>query len=724
MVTARRRTERLQNVPIAVTSLSGRDLTKQNAQVLSQIALTVPSLQIKEGPGSSDAPILAIRGQVQNDTVATLDPSVGIYVDDIYWARAAGANATLADIANAEVLRGPQGTLFGRNTTGGALNIHTTEPSLTTYSGLASVTIGDYGERDGTVAFGGPIIPDKLGIRVVVDHQGNDGYGSSSATGQRLESLDATTVRVKVLAQPIEPLQIRLSYENYGEFGTPSPAELDYLEPGGDAALYGEFYPLLFQHKSPGNLADYLYTDPHVDAAGTKQAADARTQTASLRASYDFDFGTLKLIEGYRKVSTLLDVNLAGVPIPLLSASLPDVAEQNSTEVQFTGHALDNRLTYTLGYFFFEESGHEDSNAIALAGLNPANPSLIRGDFANRSQAVYGQATYKVTDKLSVTAGLRFSVDHKDLVSHNAEYLNGSYYCTVPDHVGDPSPQTCNQSFAANSSSTDFLVSADYKFTPDLLGYAKVSNGYRAGGDNLRGSVTPQSFAPFAPETVTSYEAGIKSEFLQHRLRVNLAGYYEDYENIQRSIIITVPGAGEATLVENAAKGYVYGGEAEAQYIVVDGLRVGGTLSLTQAYYSKYEDAQGSHVGEPYPYTPKVQTSATVDYTQPVPFGAINLHGDFAWQTDEFLYPGLDGSKFPLAADITSSLRQHDFGILNLRASYTLEKYNVEFALFGRNVTNVDYRATAIDFANAGLGLNTVLYGPPATYGGQITYRC
>ncbi len=722
-MTARRRSERLQTVPIAVTSLSGRELTKQNAQVLSQIALTVPSLQIKEGPGSSDAPILAIRGQVQNDTVATLDPSVGIYVDDIYWARASGANATLADISTAEVLRGPQGTLFGRNTTGGALNIHTTEPSLTTYSGLASVTIGDYGERDGTVAFGGPIVPDKLGIRVVVDHQGNDGYASSATTGQRLESLDATTVRVKLLAQPIEPLQIRVSYENYGEFGTPSPAELDYLQPGGDAALYGKYYPLLFQGKPPGNLAQYLYTDPHIDYAGTKQAADARTQTASIRASYDFDFGTLKVIEGYRKVSTLLDVDLAGVPIPLLYATLPNVGEQNSTEVQFTGRALADRLTYTLGYFFFEESGHEDSNSVALAGLNPANPSLIRGDFANRSQAGYGQGTYKITDKLSFTAGLRFSVDHKDLISHNAEYLNGAFYCTVPAHVGNPSTASCNQGFAANSSSTDFLVSADYKITPDLLGYAKISSGYRAGGDNLRGSITPESFASFAPETVVSYETGLKSEFLQHRLRLNLAGYYEDYSNIQRSIIITVPGAGEATVVENAAKGYVYGGEAEAQYIIVDGLRVGGTLSLTQAYYSKYLDAQGSHVGEPYPYTPKVQTSATVDYTRAVPFGTVNLHGDFAWQTDEFLYPGFAGSNFPLAAAITSSLRQRDFGILNLRASYTLDRYNIEFALFGRNVTNVDYRATAIDFANAGLGLNTALYGPPATYGGQITYR-
>ena len=722
-MTARRRSERLQTVPIAVTSLSGRELAKQNAQVLSQIALTVPSLQIKEGPGSSDAPILAIRGQVQNDTVSTLDPSVGIYVDDIYWARASGANATLADISTAEVLRGPQGTLFGRNTTGGALNIHTTEPSLTTYSGLASVTIGDYGERDGTVAFGGPIVPDKLGIRVVVDHQGNDGYGYSSTTDQRLQSLDATTVRVKLLAQPIEPLQIRVSYENYGEYGTPTPEVLDYVQPGGVAAQYGEFYPLLFEGKPPGNLSDYLYTNPHVSSAETRQAADARTQTAAIRASYDFDFGTLKLIEGYRKVSTVLDVDLDGTPLPLLSSSLPNTGEQNSTEIQFTGKALADRLTYTLGYFFFEESGHDDSTSIALGGLNPANPSLIRGDYANRSQAGYGQATYKVTDKLSFTAGLRFSVDHKDLVSHNAEFLDGTYYCTVPAHVGASSPQACSQGFAANSSATDFLVSADYKFTPDLLGYAKVSSGYRAGGNNLRGAITPESFAPFAPETVTSYEVGIKSEFLQHRLRVNLAGYYEDYDNIQRSIIITVPGAGEATVVENAAKGYVYGGEAETQYIVVDGLRVGGTLSLTQAYYSRYQDAQGSHVGEPYPYTPKVQTSATVDYTRPVPFGTANLHGDFAWQTDEYLYPGFAGSNFPLAAQITSSLRQHDFGILNLRASYTLEKYNIEFALFGRNVTNVNYRASAVDFANAGLGLNTVLYGPPASYGGQITYR-
>ena len=537
VVTARKRTENLQTVPVAVTALSGSEVEKQNVVTISGLGLTVPNFKVDTAPSNGTAPIIAIRGQVQNDTLSTLDPSVGVYVDGVYWSRTVGADAALVDVTSAEVLKGPQGTLFGRNTTGGALNIHTNDPNLNSYSGLASLTGGTYNELDGTLVLNAPIIEDKLAVRFAFNHNGHDGYTYDTTTNQRLDSQDNTTYRVKILAQPTDKARIEVSFEDYDLDQLAAPAQLSYVQPTNitatgiqgaanlDAGIAsGLSIPQILGSNQP--LAQSIGAKPHSSTANDNTRETARTQTLGVTGTYDLGFGVLKLIGGYRKVNSFNGVDLDGTAFTILNAEQHEEVEEYTGEAQLTGKVFNDRLDYAIGYFWFKEAGLDMSNAEALVPLNPDNPTIIDGNTDNRSQAGYAQGTYRITSALSFTGGVRYSSDHKALVSHNGVVLPGTgFSCAVPDAVGAPQ-SACSQEFGTSSSDVDYTASLDYRFTREILGYIKVAHGYRAGGDNIRGSITPQSFAPFAPETALNYEAGLKSEYFNHRLRINVAGDY------------------------------------------------------------------------------------------------------------------------------------------------------------------------------------------------------
>ena len=741
-MTARKRTENLQDVPIAATVLSGAALSKLNVVDVTDLGLTIPGFHIDVAPDQGTAPIISIRGQVQNDTVSTLDPSVAVYVDGIYWSRAVGADAALADVASVDVLKGPQGTLFGRNTTGGALDIHTNDPGLHNFGGTLSVTGGSYDENDALVELNLPLVQDKLAARLVYDHNDHDGYDKDSASGQRLFSQDNTTLRFKLLAQPTPKLRLEASYENFDANQEAAPFQLTYVQPINATAKPTQGLADLFSVLTTGKpLTQYLGQAPRTGDTNSGNHLSARTQTSSLTGSYDLGFGVLKLIGGYRKVDALSNTDLDGTPETIAFAHTDTSTEEYTGEAQLTGSVLDHRLAYAVGYYWFKEAGSDDANQYVLPGLNPSNPDNTIGYVNNRSQAGYFQGTYKLTDRLSLTAGVRYTSDHKVLISQNNVINAGQFVCAVPQDAGNTTPAACSQEFGTASSDFDYIGSLEYKITPSVLGYAKVTHGYRAGGDNLRGSAARvggtvvdgiasggtvtggESFSSFAPETALTYEAGLKSEFFNRRLRVNVDGYYTDYTNIQRSIIVATATGGEATVLANAASADIYGGEAEAQAIVLPGLRLGASLAVTEASYNTYQDQLGNHVNEAFPYTPEVQYSLTGDYTHVAPGGSVNFHADWGWQSTVdfdigYTNGGSGGANLPV-----SSIRQSPYGLLNLRAAYDLDSPNIEVAVFGRNVTDKVFRTSALDIVDAGLGYNIAQYGPPATFGVQLTYR-
>jgi len=721
VVTARKREENLQDVPVAVTALSGEEVARQSVATIVDVGRLAPNMKIAEAGGNAGAPILSMRGQVQTDIVGTLDSSVGIYVDGVYWGRPIGANASLLDVQSVEVLRGPQGTLFGRNTTGGALNFRTQNPDPSGYGGEVSATVGNFDELDGSAVLNVPLVEDKLALRVALSRNSNEGYGDNTLTGKGLAERDDRTIRTKLLFNATEDLSVLLSYDDFKLdqagavqklFGVVpfSPADIVILlSSGGCLRAILPSCPAAFV---PGqdSPANYIGGSPYASALDFDSQNKARAQTSSATVTYDISSSTvLKTVLAYREVSSQANIDLDGTPYTILGTVTKGDFEQISVEPQLTGRLLN--VDYVAGLFYFNEKGEDFSRSLALPLLNP-NITITDGEVENNSYAAYVQGNYALTDRLNFTGGLRYSKDEKELESHNRVTRPAGVLCAVPGASAD-----CSRDFTTESSDVDFLASFDYRFSSSVLGYAKLSKGYRAGGLNLRGSGSIETFADFEPETVLSYEVGLKSDLYDRRIRLNAALFYSDYEDIQRSILIGTSTGGVATAVQNAAEGAVHGAELEIQALATERLRLAASLGYTHAEYDQYQSGTTDKSDEPFPFTPEWSGSISADYTVPLGFGSLNGRADYSFQSESVVASaGINASVLPIQT-------QGDYGLLNARLTATIDKLGLEIAAFARNLLDKEYKVSTVELITAGIGLVEGQYGPPRQYGVQATWR-
>nr|WP_230207059.1 TonB-dependent receptor [Novosphingobium sp. Gsoil 351] len=396
--------------------------------------------------------------------------------------------------------------------------------------------------------------------------------------------------------------------------------------------------------------------------------------------------------------------------------------KQQSAELQFTGKALDNALDFAVGAFAFHESGFEQSFSITAPTLNPQT-SHVWGSIDNDSIGMYTQATYHITDELAFTGGGRYSVDDKGLESRNNNFnrITSATACSViagvpvvigPEIVAAPQ---CAIKRRDNFSGWSYTAGLDYKPSEDILLYVKTAKGFRSGGQNLR-APSAAFLIPFQPETAYSYEVGFKGEFLDRRLRVNLAAYTSDVKNIQRSTLIPAPGGvgGAATVLGNAGKARFRGAEAEITALVAEGLTLSVSGSLIDPKYVKYADLTGDRSFERFSAVIKKQFALGADYSRPVGDDAeINLHADYAWRgkvpLDTYNYAPNPENGAIVAATTGPSL-----GLLNARVSVEfLDRF--EIGLFGRNLTNE--REFVQNQLVAPVGYISATYNEPRTYG-------
>ncbi|MCK9543088.1 MAG: TonB-dependent receptor [Novosphingobium sp.] len=589
VATARRVAENLQSVPVAVTAFSGEELRSQGARTALDIQALTPNLKIREGGGNPTSLVLAIRGQIQTDIISTLDPSIGVYVDEVYYARAMGLNSGLLDLAQVEVLKGPQGTLFGRNTTGGALNITTNKPDAGALGGSFRMNIGNHGRFDTEAVLNVPLVRDKLALRLGGQRQKSNGYGRDLVSGQRLAETDNYTIRGKLRWTPDDRLDVVVSGERFN-LGQNGPVQgLVYVSPtnvinnpllpypltipatpeiiaalttGGcfDTALLAGAAPTFRcagpSTYTPGSrtFASYMSADPYEVSLTSVPRVKARTSTVSVNASYDLGGATLKYIGAYRKIANTNPIDLDGTPFTILQTETFQKSHSWSHEFQLAGQAFGDRLDYTVGAYRFTESGSDGSTSFALPVINPNNPSATRGFVASKALAFYGQGTLHATDALSLTAGLRWSQDKKRLDSRST--VGGN--CVVPVALRNNPSTPCSAIFRRTDDAVSYTASANYQLADTVMTYVKTSRGFRGGGFNLRGT-SVLSFTPFDPEEVTDYEFGIKSEFLDRRARLNIALFTSDYKDIQKSTIVSNGQGGTATIVANAASARVKG---------------------------------------------------------------------------------------------------------------------------------------------------------------------
>lgn len=704
IVTARRRNESQQDVPIAITVLSGDSLARRSVLKFEDIKTQTPGLAIQDGGFSSLVPVIGIRGQIQKTSYLTGDNSVGVYLNEVILSRSQGLNASVYDLDSIQVLKGPQGTLFGRNTPGGAI-LYSTKAPTKDFGGYFRLMLGNYDLRSGEGAINIPIA-EGLQARFAGQAIKRRGYVLNLATGHYLRDEDSTGWRASL-------------HFDRGIFRNDLVVDGNNATPRGDALKITFAYPNAAGARALPTLT-LLAQQPFETASVSEGKNRARTLTVSERAQLDVtDDISIKNIFGYRRVSSDIFLDLDGTPIVFQHTIESQRVDQYTDELQVLGKSFSDRLNWIVGGFYLLEEGTDAQQAITATALR-----LSQGDVRNRSQAVYAQATYKLVATVSLTGGLRYTEDDRRLTSMN--FTNGVCRINVAN-TGTAVIDPCLRTDKTSSSKLTYTVSLDWKLTPGTLLYATNRRGYRAGGFGLI-NTRPADFTPYKPETVTDYELGAKIDWRlgDVRGRLNAAAFYSDFKDIQRIVNTSVTQNGQAFLTSitaNAASAKIKGFEIEAMVRPFRPLTLTAFVSHVAPKYDRFMGDDGiDRSAQAFSSTPHYTAggAASVD----VPLGGsgtmLTVRGDLYYQSTSYTQDS--------NTDLATGLRlpQERLGhymIANARADIQdLFAKGTSLGLYTRNLFNKRYYKAGTDLGST-LGTSALAPGDPRTFGIQLGYR-
>lgn len=591
IVTAQKRSESAQKTPLAITAVSGDVLRASGISTVASIVQNVPSLQLGQFYGQAN---VTLRGITLGTINAGVENPIAFHVDGIYYGRPSAVLGAFFDVQRIEVLRGAQGTLYGRNATGGSINIITADPT-DELSGFAQVTYGNYDHLNVEGAVSGPL-SDKVQARIAARWDHRDGYGINEATGNEIDDNNERAIRAKIKILPTDNLTIVLQGD-YAKAHSNGAIHLQGTVTGG---------PLTGTQSVIGGVP---FT-PGVPASRLRNISQEndpvlRTRFWGLGSTISLDLGTITLrsITGYRDTRSLSvgDIDLTSAPL-ISPFGLSDNAKQFSQELQVVGET--GRSNWILGGYYFheKEDGREVSAFnnvfLGLFGSPPATVYNARGLYSGSSIttnafAIFGQYTYKFTDRLSVTVGGRYSIETKEqLNQNNLDLVTPFDYsklfdvpATLAIQCGKGVPTigyagtgvTCKpeETFKAFTPK----LGVEFQVTPQTLLYASYTKGFKSGTFNL--GVAQNAVRP---EKLDDYEVGIKTTLLDGRLRVNLAGFYYNYKDVQ-----VYNGLPAQTYLENAATATIYGLEAEIAAKPIPALQFDLSGSWLHAEYDRYK---------------------------------------------------------------------------------------------------------------------------------------
>lgn len=738
VVTARKTAENVQRTPLAITAFTGADIEARQILGVKDLTKSTPGLIFTGISYDTFAQLVTIRGVTATDVLLVSEPAVGIYVDGVYQGTTQGTGLSdVFDLDRVEVLKGPQGTLYGRNSTGGAVSIYTNLPSYDGWSGKVKVGLGNYDTMQGAAQINVPIVQDKLALRLVAQYfDRGKGFGTEVTSGKGLEKLSTQVIRGTLRADPTDKLQIVLRGDYSHGYNT-----------GKITKVAGAQNPLPFAVALAGGLQlglpsafGMLSPDPTVSGPAYVTTATAvrnfilgeqpaghydavyspngqyynkiRSGGGSATIAYQFsDAATLKSITAYRFIKKINPSDTDGSSLLLIDPRINGVdAKQFTQEVQLTGSIFDNRLKYALGGYYYHGFGRDFNTVNALFPINPTNPANFNAHVDDKSYAGYFQATYTVVEGLRVTGGIRYTDETKILISRT--FNAGGCGVAVSDR---PDPAVCEGKFKSPFTNWSYTGSIDYQVTPTTLLYARTSKGFKAGGINERGTAVAGTYAPFKPETLTDYEVGIKTDLFDHRLRINMAAFTSAYKGIQQTVVVPGPGGNPISIIANTGRAKIQGGELEVTAKPFPELLLRGTYALTDAKLTK-----GFQVGNPdnlIQGNAKHQASASFVYTLPTDFGNVSAGMNYSYRSRVDFNTGnhLPGGA---AVGVPASLAQQaGYGLVDGRLGFHVENGDFNVAIFGRNLTNKFYKSAALDLAGAGLGLVLAYSGEPRTYG-------
>jgi len=725
IVSARRQNESLQSTPVAVTALTSSMLDVKQIDSIESIQYSTPNLNIStKSPNSSGFAFLSIRGQANLGGGASNDPAIGVYVDGVYIARPGGSLLDLIDTRQVEVLRGPQGTLFGRNTTGGALNIKSNEP-VNVLKGSLKLSLGNIGQREVTGMVNVPLIEDTLAARLVYKHSEHDGYGDNVFLNKELNDDKRDFFRFSMKYSPADSSwdfllsADRTDQEDNGQLHVVTDYNSD------NALLSGFVQANGPDENGPGSADDNI--DPYVHSnndwyngySDDDEFSELTAQGVSGKLNIDLGWAKLTSITAWRSLETTGFNDLDGLPYRIINSNYVNDQSQFSQELQLSGG--DGALNWISGLFYFDEEGEELTRSQTMFGALFSNdPDLVNrndGTANNTSYAAYGQLYYDLTDSLRLTGGLRYTVDDREVELRNKsnEALD---VCSIPVADRDDGIN-CRQNESVDYDYVSYLFGVDYQINEQAFLYAKTSRAYLAGGWNMRNGSAPS----FEPEEVTDVELGAKLDWLDSRIRTNIALFRAEQADVQRTSTGIIPKA--TSFIRNAAEATVTGVEFELTALPWEGMEASFTFGWLDAEYDTFIDATGlDRSQETPPQSPEYNYSISVTQQVYTRFGELKIHADYAYVDDYVLWQGTapDPATEALFARGRQLSEAGGYGLLNAKATMQLDD-RWEVSLWGRNLTDEEYYSrTQADFLTS-FGYAGAYPGDPRTYGVTVAFQ-
>jgi iron complex outermembrane receptor protein len=687
-VTARKREETLQQVPVAVTAFTPEALDKLNVRDLGDLDAQVPNLTIYAARGSTSTVTAYIRGVGQADPLWGVDPGVGIYLDDVYVARPQGALLDVFDVERIEVLRGPQGTLYGKNTIGGAIK-YISKGLPKQLDGFGSITIGNYNELDVKAAVGGPIGGDDSGLRgrVSVASMNRDGFGTNTFTGQDVSDKEINAARFELGAFAGDNFDVRFALDWMDDQSGVRGARMLAANPLAPA------YPPL---------------DSRYDIrSGMGNVNDTQMKGGSITANWRLnDDFALKYIVAKRESDTETNIDFDTTPLPLVDVRAFYSDQQVSNELQLNYDA-GGRARGVMGLYWFDgDAGGQVLNHFynPLLATSLTNPLFgdTQGYVNTKSFAVYADWTFDLTSQLKLDVGARYTDEDKHAVALNRFYTNGNYTTSWGT--------AANFDKTVNFKNVSPKISLDYQITPGIMVYGLASRGFKSGGYNIRANTTavPRSGEPFGDESVDSYEIGSKMSLLDETLFLNLAYFHNAYKDIQLSVFTsyTLPNGSQSFFGDftNAGKGTVQGLEVEYQWLPTQHWAISGNLAWLDAKYDEFITA-GVNVAASQRFTnaPDFSGAINVEWRTALAAGGnLSARVGYAYQSE--VWP---------TTDLSPAIRQDGYGLLNAGVIWKMNDA-WSFSLQGSNLADEEYRTTGYNIG--AYGVLTGFYGPPRQY--------
>lgn len=725
VVTAQRREQNLQDVPVAVTALTGSKIADLGIRSSADIAGVVPNLEIGLPGGEGNQPLIYIRGVGLADTNSNNAGPNGVYVDEVYVSSPGAQTFQLFDLDRVEVLKGPQGTLYGRNATGGAINFIAAKPSKE-FELQGSMSYGSFNTLRGEAAVGGPL-SDSVRFRLSGTGTTSDGYVVNLLNGNRENGQGSFAVRGQFAVDASDTFDVLLNVHG-GKVNVRAPQyrSLGILDPA--SGFTTVCAPDAILANQCGNALGYVSPAGFYDGAYDRsEKLNVENLGTSLRLNWRLGGVNLTSISAYDYSNKLHREDTDASPLAILSIDYGVRSDTFTQELRLSGSG--DRINWVFGGYYLNEVLKQNQTADLFrelrfltpgggadtSGASTGGAPVLFARTLNRqtteAAAVFGQIDYQLTPKLGVTLGGRYNYERKHFLA-SAQFEDSTI-------DGTPIPGGILPLYAFDNrksfENVSFKLGLDYDLADDVMAYASVSTGFKSGGfnggflsfDPAEAAVQAQ---PFDAETLTAYEIGLKSRLFDRHLRFNAAAFLYDYKDLQLYTLVNT-GTIPLTLLDNAANARIYGAEFEVVAKPAPHLTATFNLGLLHSEIRNFSSGGTSFAGNRLALSPEVTFSGQIDYDIPVSSGmSLNFQPSFSYRSSQFF-----------SADNSPLLMQHGYWLLDGRIALKSNDGHWELAVFGRNLTEQKYVNFATDLTD--FGTIEQFTGEPRTFGFELRFR-